>query len=134
MLFRSLFFSQTFSKGFYSFYVFVLLVFVSLAIVQYFSLEGRDQSHSVKKHIEVQMKIYASNLLDFGKSCVRKHSISSCKNLNFDFDGYRAQFFISSCEGRICLIDLVLETQHMLDSNPIRYTQRLIWDMGNLQK
>lgn len=130
---RIFYLSKRYSKGFYSFYVFVLLLFIGLAIGQYFSLGGREQSSKIKRHIEIQMKIYASNLLDLGKSCVRRYPISSCKRLHFDFDGYQGEFFMSSCKKQICIIDLALETISPLDSSLIRYTQRAIWDLNNLK-
>lgn len=122
-----------FSKGFYSFYVFVLLIFIALAINRYFSMNGRALGYESRNHMQIQMTIYASNLIELGKNCLRNYSVQSCKHLKFDFEGYHSQFF-SLCQENACVIDVVIESRSILDSNPMRYTQRAIWNIEALPK
>lgn len=122
------------SRGFYSFYVFVLVAFIGLAIFGYFAGIGRSKTEGAMDHMAIQMEIFASNLSDLGKACLKKYSLSQCQQLEFDLNGYRALFVLSHCKEDVCVADLLVEKISPLDSNLLRHTKREIWNLKNLKQ
>lgn len=122
------------SRGFYSFYVLVLLVFIGMGIWGFYVWRGREEDFKAQEHLNIQLRIYARNLSDFGKVCLRQYSLEQCKNLYFDFEGYQAHLSLSSCKQDICVMDLSIEVISPLNSQLLRYTQRAIWDLKNLKQ
>lgn len=123
-----------FSKGFYSFYVLILLVFIGMGVWGFYTWRGRGENFKAQEHLGIQLRIYAKNLSDFGKLCLRRYSLNDCKKLSFDFEGYQAHFALSSCVKDLCVVDLSIETISPLNSQPLRYTQRAVWDLKNLKR
>lgn len=122
------------SRGFYSFYVLVLLVLIGMGIWGFYVWRGREEDFKAQEHLNIQLRIYARNLSDFGKVCLRQYSLEQCKNLRFDFEGYQAYLSLSSCKQDICVMDLSIEVISPLNSQLLRYTQRAIWDLKNLKQ
>lgn len=122
------------SRGFYSFYVLVLLVFIGMGVWGFYTWKGRGEDFKIQEHLRIQLGIYAKNLSNFGKICLSQYSLDTCKNLSFDFEGYQAHFTLSSCKKDLCVMDLSIEVISPLNSQLLRYTQRAIWDLKNLKK
>lgn len=122
------------SRGFYSFYVFVLIVFIALALTGYFSSFGRAKIDKSQDHILMQMEIFSKDLLNLGKECVKKYSLNQCQVLFFDLEGYMLKFFIQQCQEEICLVDVLIERLSPFSSLPMRYSRREIWNLKNLKK
>lgn len=122
------------SKAFYSFYVFVLLVFIALAVSKYFSRVGRDQDKTTSHHIEMQMEIFANDLLQLTKACLKQYGLNKCQELSFDLNNYQMQSFIHHCKNDVCVLDIVIETISPLSSLPVRYTNRVIWNLKNFKQ
>lgn len=121
------------SRGFYSFYVLVLLVFIGMGVWGFYTWRGREEDLKVQEHLMIQLRIYSKDLMEFGKVCLRRYSLNECKNLSFDFEGYQAHFVLSFCAKKLCVVDASIETISPLNSQPLRYTQRAIWDLNNLK-
>ncbi|WP_027327193.1 hypothetical protein [Helicobacter pametensis] len=113
--------------GFYSFYVFVLMAFIVLAIGMHFAKKGRELSEGVQTHLSIQMEILSHDLSNLGKTCIRRYGIDACRVLEFELEGYWMKFFLSSCEDRVCLVDFAIERISPLDSLLVRHTRREIW-------
>lgn len=122
------------SRGFYSFYVLVLVLFIGMGIWGFYSWRGRVENLEVQTHFLIQSKIYSKNLIELGKLCLRRYSLEKCKNLSFNFEGYQAHFMLSSCSRDVCMMDVSIEVISLLNSQALRYTQRAIWDLKNLKQ
>lgn len=121
------------SRGFYSFYVFVLIVFVGMAIAGYFSRTGRISEDRAHNHIAMQMEIISSDLFDLGKACLKKNSFKRCQSLKLSLEGYSASLLINQCQEEACIVDVWVEKISPLSSLPLRYTKREIWNLKNLK-
>lgn len=121
------------SRGFYSFYVFALLVFIGMGVWGFYVWQGRGSHLEVQEHLTRQLKIYSKNLADLGKACLRQYGLESCRSLHFDLEGYQANFSITSCVQKTCIIDVSIEVISPLTSQVMRHTQRAIWDLKNLK-
>lgn len=122
------------SRGFYSFYVLILLIFIGMGVWGFYTSKGRGEDFKVQEHLSIQLSIYAKNLSDLGKLCLMQYPLDHCKDLSFDFEGYQASFALSSCKKDLCVMDLSVETISPLNSQLLRYTQRGIWDLKNLKQ
>lgn len=122
------------SRAFYSFYVFVLLVFIALAVGKYFSRVGRDQHQGISCHIEMQMEMFANDLSQLTKACLRQYDLKQCQELSFELNGYQMQSFVHHCKNDVCILDVVIEYISPLSLLPLRYTNRTIWNLKNLKQ
>lgn len=117
------------SSGFYSLYLFVLLLFVSMGIGGYFYLTSQNKNHQISSHILLQMGVYEESIKQIVRVCLKKYGLKECKVIDLDLgDGFLAKSRIKE-EAMWIVLDLSLEYQNPLNSLILRKSKREIWEI-----